>query len=56
MDNCKNVNSSIECTVKECKYHCDSQNYCSLDKIHVQTHESNPTMCECVDCGSFECK
>ena len=54
MSNCSNPNRSIGCTVKECKYHCDSENYCSLDKINVGTHESNPTKIECTDCESFK--
>jgi len=50
--NC-NANKSIECTVKSCAYHCDSANYCSLDKILVGTHEQNPAMDQCTDCKSF---
>ena len=47
------ANNSIECTVTECKYHCDTANYCSLNTIKVGTHEANPTVPECVDCQSF---
>ncbi len=47
-------NMSIGCSVKECKYHCNTENYCSLSNIKVGTHETNPTMCECTDCQSFE--
>lgn len=46
-------NSSIKCTVKECKYNCDTESYCSLESIKVGTHESNPTVPECTDCESF---
>lgn len=53
---CSNANPSIECTVKECKYHCDSKNYCSLNKIRIGTHETNPTKPDCTDCNSFEVK
>ena len=49
-------NKSIACTVKECTHNNNESNYCTLEKIQVKTHESHPTMCECVDCGSFECK
>lgn len=49
---CK-ANSAIKCTVTQCEYHADSENYCTLDCITVGTHESNPTMCECTDCESF---
>ncbi|MBQ4602247.1 MAG: DUF1540 domain-containing protein [Clostridia bacterium] len=51
-DNSK-ANNSIECTVTECKYHCDNANYCSLNSIKVGTHEANPTEPECTDCQSF---
>lgn len=47
-------NESIKCTVVECKNHCKSKDYCSLDCITVGSHESNPTMNECTDCKSFE--
>ena len=46
-------NKSIECTVDQCQHHCGDENYCSLEKIIVQTHEVNPTKVECTDCGSF---
>jgi hypothetical protein len=48
------ANRSIECSVEQCKYHCKSDDYCSLDSIMVGTHESNPTVPECTDCRSFE--
>lgn len=51
-----NKNSSIQCTVKQCKYHTGSENYCSLNAIKVGTHEPNPTKVECTDCNSFELK
>ena len=51
-----NANKSIECTVQQCAYHCDSANYCSLDKILVGTHEQNPTLEQCTDCKSFRKK
>ncbi len=50
--NC-HANKCIECTVAQCAYHCDQENYCSLDRILVGTHESNPTMDQCTDCKSF---
>lgn len=53
---CNTANKSIGCTVTQCKYHCNSENYCSLDKIQVVTHESNPTMSQCTDCSTFEPK
>ena len=48
-----NWNRSIQCTVTQCKHHCGSENYCSLDQIQVGTHESDPTVKECTDCMSF---
>lgn len=50
----KTKNDSIHCTVKQCSYHCKSDDYCSLRSISVGTHESNPTQKECTDCNSFE--
>ena len=52
--NCNNPNRSIECTVTNCRNHCDSANFCSLDRILVGTHEADPTMDQCTDCKSFE--
>ena len=46
-------NSSIKCSVHECKYNMGTENYCSLDVISVGTHEPNPTVPECTDCNSF---
>lgn len=56
MDCTKNKNTSIMCTVDNCKHHCNTEQYCSLNSIRVGTHESNPTECQCVDCNSFEMK
>lgn len=54
--NCHKFNNSIECTVHQCANHCSDCNYCSLDKIKVGTHESNPSVDQCTDCLSFERK
>ncbi len=48
------INESIACSVQQCKYHNKSKDYCTLDQIQVKTHEMNPTVPECTDCGSFE--
>jgi hypothetical protein len=48
------ANKCIGCTVKQCRHHCKNQNYCSLDRISVGTHEANPTEAQCVDCNSFQ--
>ncbi|MBR5485549.1 MAG: DUF1540 domain-containing protein [Oscillospiraceae bacterium] len=50
------ANRSIGCTVQQCTHHCGSENYCTLDKITVGTHETNPTKIECTDCESFRLK
>lgn len=49
-------NKCIECTVNQCANHCADANYCSLDKILVGTHETNPSMDQCTDCMSFRKK
>lgn len=49
-------NPSIECSVNNCSYHAQSEDYCTLHKIKVGTHESNPQEKECTDCDSFELK
>lgn len=46
-------NHCIACTVKQCSHHCGEENYCALDRVSIGTHESDPTMTECVDCMSF---
>ncbi len=53
MDTCYNANHCIACTVTQCKHHCSGENYCSLEKIQVGTHETDPTVKECTDCMSF---
>ncbi len=52
----KKANQSIGCTVKSCEHHCQSENYCSLNKICVGTHEPNPKETACTDCESFKLK
>lgn len=51
-----NANQSIACSVQQCKNHCETQDYCALNKISVGTHEQNPTVPPCTDCQSFEMK
>lgn len=48
-----NKNDSIACSVSNCAYHAQNTDYCTLDKIRIGTHESNPTQKECTDCESF---
>ena len=47
------ANQCIACTVTSCKNHHQTRDYCSLDKITVGTHESDPTVVPCTDCQSF---
>lgn len=54
--NCSNGNKSIRCSVEQCRYHCDTANYCTLETVSIGTHEANPTEKKCVDCNSFEKK
>ncbi len=49
-------NHNIECTVHQCAYHSDKENYCTLNKILVATHEDDPKVKQCTDCMSFERK
>lgn len=49
-------NESIKCVVDQCKYHANSEDYCTLTAIQVGTHEANPKVPECTDCLSFELK
>jgi len=49
-------NECIQCSVYDCKYHCDDESYCSLDSIKVGTHENQPTEVQCTDCESFQVK
>ena len=50
------INSSIKCTVNNCKYNNEAKSYCTLNEIKIGTHEKNPTMIQCTDCESFEVK
>lgn len=49
-------NDCIACTIKNCAYHADAVDYCTLEKIQIGTHEANPTVKECTDCESFKNK
>ncbi|HBB29881.1 MAG TPA: DUF1540 domain-containing protein [Clostridiales bacterium] len=49
-------NSSIKCSVQQCRFNDNSEEYCTLDMIKVGTHETNPTVVECTDCQSFKVK
>ena len=46
-------NTSIECSIPNCVHHAQAEEYCTLDRNKVGTHEANPTKKECTDCESF---
>lgn len=50
------ANKCIACSVVSCANHCDTADFCSLEKIQVGTHECNPSMDQCTDCMSFRKK
>lgn len=50
------VNKAIGCSIDNCVNHCYNDAYCSLKKIQVGTHESDPTKDACTDCKSFKMK
>lgn len=52
----EHANHCINCTVRSCAHHCACDDYCSLDRIQVGTHEPHPSMDECTDCQSFQKK
>lgn len=54
--NREQANKAIACTITNCKNHCCNEDYCSLQKIQVGSHETNPTEKACTDCVSFEMK
>lgn len=49
----KKPNRCISCSVVSCANHAGTENFCSLDRVIIGTHEKNPTVTECVDCESF---
>ena len=50
------LNKSIQCSVEDCRYHCKNHDYCSLDTVHIGTHEHTPETEKCPDCLSFSAK
>ncbi len=49
----KEKNPSIQCIVKECKYHANNTDYCTLDSIRVNnTGQASQTSSD-TECGSF---
>ena len=50
------INRSIECTVEDCRHHCSTCGYCSLDKIRVGSHMTLLQGERSTDCCSFDAK
>ena len=38
------ANHAIECHVSQCNNHCGCEDYCTLDKVCIGTHEADPTV------------
>lgn len=49
-------NQSIACTVSECRYHANAEDYCTLDQIQVGKTETPSKKSEDTDCESFQVK
>lgn len=49
-------NPCIACSVDDCRHHCKSEDYCTLDKIKVDKSEDNTNKNEDTNCRSFEVK
>lgn len=56
MMNNKEKNSSIQCTVDDCKYHASSADYCTLSSIRVAKTGDNPRNSHDTECDSFIAK
>lgn len=52
----KEKNESIQCIVKECKYHSGNSDYCSLDSIRVTNTGQTSQTSKDTECGSFIAK
>ena len=35
-------NRCIGCTVQQCRHHSDSEDYCTLERVQIGTHENDP--------------
>jgi hypothetical protein len=54
----KKPNTDIRCRVTSCAYHCDDQEYCSLNAIQIEpcTDCCTGKACDESMCGSYRCK
>lgn len=52
----KEKNENIQCLVKDCRYHANSQDYCTLDSIRVNNSGQASQSAKDTECGSFIAK
>ena len=43
----------LACLIEAGCHHCGCEDYCTLDKVCIGTHEADPTVDQCTDCLSF---
>ena len=49
------INSSIKCSVSNCEYHANGQNFCTRNEINVGCcGTSCPSNCDSTECASFK--
>ena len=39
-------NACIQCSIKECKHHCGTEDYCTLNQIKANVLTANPSYSE----------
>lgn len=49
-------NPSIQCVVRECRYHADKSDYCTLERIKVGKNDAVSNKVQDTDCQSFQTK
>ncbi len=54
MNDNKNANSSIKCSVSSCAHHNNAKSVCSLSAIQVGSCGPASKDCACTECSSFE--
>jgi hypothetical protein len=50
----KDANTNIQCSVKSCSHHCQSQDYCSLNAIKVSNCGATASTADATECASFD--
>ncbi len=48
------INHSIGCAVKECTYHDKTEDYCTLQQIHVGKCSMTSESADCTECSSYQ--